>query len=427
MRTSLSVLLCLAVNGIALAAQVTGADVGDQAPALGNLTVSPVEGGAQWDDAALEKGLAVLLFWCGQSQACQRAASTVENMAAGSRDLRVSFLAVCADASEAGGDETQARPSGWPYVLDEDGAVFGAYGVERVPECVVVRDGVIVGRRHPAELTVAGARDFLHGMTDPSPDRSGPRRYAMHLFGRDPYSKLAWPPDFQIIVRQAIDRSQDSIFFQHGVSVFDMGDNPMGTGPLGGASGTETFRTGTDLIRRLWLAEPYQVQAPPRLDEERYDVIWVFPDSLRDNGYELLRDAFLAAARVSLETRKETIRGYRLEAVEGGPKLPKAPAAATTMPGGIRTEVMSLQSEPKSGDLDIRGGAATTAGLATMLAAWVNAPVEDAIQSESQYVLNIKVEAGTFEEAIAMLETKYGLKLVPHDTEMDLYYFTDAF
>jgi uncharacterized protein (TIGR03435 family) len=191
-----------------------------------------------------------------------------------------------------------------------------------------------------------------------------------------------------------------------GVMMFRLGGGPDSADP-----GRVTYKGSTlkALIARAYGVKDYQVQGPPWLDNEHYDIIATTPrDSTKEQVNLMMQRLLAERFHVTLHHESKPMAVYALSIAKGGPKLeevdpeklPAAPAPGSAPPppppppgpggvmprGAMPAGAMRMMMSPNGWTL---AGNITIDRLCTMLSNLTDRPVIDLTGLKGMYTLNL--------------------------------------
>ena len=198
---------------------------------------------------------------------------------------------------------------------DTDNSMVGAMEIRAWPTAFIIRDGVIVDRFHPAELTAEHLEAFADGES-PSlggPDGSmferatnitltpGRRDNITSVFpGRDPYNLLPEEtPAIQVVVRDPQPGNVAFYAFQSATK------------------GTFLNASIENMVKTVWNRKAWEVDVAPELEDVRHDAVINAPEHAADT----VRDLLLAGMGLETEIETRTITAYRAKTLPDGHRM----------------------------------------------------------------------------------------------------------
>lgn len=374
---------------------------GDQAPPISvdHLRNAPEGLSLSWED--YKDKTVVIEFWGTWCGPCVAAIPHLNELYDELHPQGIEFLSVTFEEPAIVERFVERMPMKSWIGCDTDRSMVEAYGISGWPTTFVVRNGVIVERTHPSQLTAERILALASGEVKPKADRpaesgsevgeDGRPPAGAFMPGNDPYSKLGDPPIFQIIVREA------------------------GSSQMSGSSGSGATMLGTmtdSIINSLWDLPNYAIRGEPELLEKRYDVIYRLPSDMREDYLPHLRDVVARSMGLRVELGTETIQGFALRPGDAGVKLPE----------GVFNHVVGYSMNgDENGRLTISGASMGIGLLTSWLSSVCQAPVLDETGLEGRYFfVQLEFTSNDANTIRDEFEKATGLVFVPIETEVEI-------
>jgi len=379
-------LSALAAALLATPAPAAGPEPGDPAPPLGlaALLQAPPDANASWE--GLRGKVVVLDFWATWCGPCVAAVPHLNHLADTLSAEPVVFLAISDEAEAVVRRFIEKRPiHGW-VALDTGRSTLDAYGVEGIPQSVVVdANGIVRANVHPEQLTEGVVREVLAGRTP--------------AVGADPHAPR------EDLDRRARAGGDDALLEVVVVR------SPPGTGlgtqtdPRGYVLHGATFE---DAVRNVFGMDPTRVvylKSPP---EGRFDFRVTALVPLEEKK-ALLQRAIQAAFGV---------RSYR-EAREMDVLLLRGEPHASG--GLLRNDDGSQGFHRATGSLD--ASSLSTGDLSRCFESVLAVPVLDETELPGRYDLHLDWDADAPRGFVEQLRQEAGLELVPARRRIEMLVF----
>ena len=406
-RRSTLVAISIALAPLAGAARAVQPDSPAPPITLEALTNTPLgaPSPADLDWEAFGDRTVVLEFWGTWCGPCLAAIPHLNELADTLPGEEFAFLSVTFE--ETGVIEPfleRRRMNAW-IGHDTDRDMVEAFDVQGWPTTFVVRNGRVVARTSPTQLSVERLREYAGGRVDrPRPGPMSRPRHRAISPGQDPF---AWPPTepvAQVIVRPAPE------------------DGSSGAAWGGGRATLEGYAT-LAVVATLWDAAPAEVVfegAGDAADLGVWDVVFNPPPGTDEAALQLV--AASMGVRVERATRAVTVYELRLT------------GDAVTLPEGDALAAGSWTHRTERGRSVISAPGVTTEAIADLIGrlsirsgAWL---VEDAtgVGREMIYALEDLSLAlpATVASVNETLRAEAGLELVAVESERDVWVVTSA-
>ena len=281
--------------------------VGDQAPALDLQKLLQAPEGAKADWASLQGKVVVLEFWATWCVPCVRDIPFFNKLQDAFKDKPVQFIAITDEPESVVKAFLERQPMhGW-IGLDAHGSAFKAYAVFARPTTVVVDpQGRLVGWTIPSELV--DHPDILDDLSAGKPrNLGGPESWRhpdmLTYMGLD-IDDLAGTEQNQplcvIVIRPAQPIERKALVNSGSASLYS----------------EITLRSAiTSLYDVAWHRI---ISAVPLPEDQKYDIIFSWPEGNRKLGSALLREAFEATFGLSIRREKRMMDVYVLTVPPGG-------------------------------------------------------------------------------------------------------------
>lgn len=363
------------------------------------LTNAPDSAQVNWE--ALSSGTTVIEFWGTWCAPCVAAIPHLNELHDEFAPKGVNFLSVTYEAPEITNNFQQRMKLNTWIGHDMDRSMVKDYGVRAWPTTFIVRDGTIVARTHPSQLTKERLAAIVAGDADPNaaqeqqPDndrrRLGPDGRPILSGGVtpgiDPYSPIEDQPAVQVIVRPAGDES------------------------FTGFSGIALTALGADItaiVQRTHNLNAYAVELDPALAGQKFDAIYRVPRDQYDALMPAIQELILAGLGVRLETETREIDAYELRIADTGLKLQDS---------GMDRQ-LGISSQTTGTSTTITSASGKMATVAGFISSTVGAPVLNRTEHEGYLFLDLELPADIDKLRETLLD-KAGLILVHTKHEIE--------
>ncbi len=181
------------------AAEQEGPMVGDKPPLLEATELLQAPPGAKLNAESLRGKVVVLEFWATWCGPCVVAIPHLNELADKFKKKPVQFIAITAEDQATIEKFLSKRPIKAWIALDTNKAMNKAYGIEAIPQTVVLgKDGRIAAITYPTMLTAKHINDLLAGRKISLP---GPGSGATITAGEIPGEKNQAKPLFQVLIQ----------------------------------------------------------------------------------------------------------------------------------------------------------------------------------------------------------------------------------
>ena len=403
LRTSRLSLLAITLLGCLpiLAYAQTPPGPGDTAPpiTIDALTNAPDGGKATW--AAWSKGTTVIEFWGTWCGPCVAAIPHLNELHDEFAPKGVNFLSVTYEEPEITNTFQERMKLNTWIGHDMDRSMVKDYGVRAWPTTFIVRDGTIIARTHPNQLTKERLGAIVDGNDDPYAAREQQDDKAPGQFGPDgrpiltrgvrpgidPYSPIEDQPAVQVIVR------------------------PAGDETFTGSSGIALTALGADIttiVQRTYNLNAYAVELDPALAGQKFDAIYRVPRDQYDTLMPAIRELILAGLGVRLETETREVDAYELRIADTGLKLQDS---------GMDRQ-LGISSQTTGTSTTITSASGKMATVAGFISGTVGAAVLNRTEHEGYLFLDLELPADIEKLREALLD-QAGLVLVPTKHEIE--------
>ena len=381
---------------------------GDAAPpiSIDALTNAPAGTKATWEN--LSDGTVVIEFWGTWCAPCIAAIPHMNELHDSFAPKGVEFLSVTFEEA-AVTDSFQERRKLHSWIgHDMDRSMVKDYAVRTWPTTFVVREGVIVARTHPNDLSKDRLAALVEGRPDPAqpnPESTEVEAASVGPDGRpilssgvqpgiDPYSPIEDQPAVQVIVRPAGDLSST------------------------GSSGFAMTALGADvanIVRLTHNLSGYAMEVDPAVKGDKFDVIYRMPRAQYRTLLPVVRELILAGLGVRLETETREVDAFELRIADSGLKLQDS---------GVDRQ-LGISSQTTATSTTITSASGKMATLAGFISSIVSAPVLN--RTDHEGFLYFELELPTDKQELAeMLLDEAGLILVPTRHEIEFTTITPA-
>lgn len=368
------------------------------------LTNAPDGAQANWD--TWSTGTTVIEFWGTWCAPCVAAIPHINELHDHFAPKGVNFLSVTYEAPEITHNFQQRMKLNTWIGHDMDRSMVKDYAVRAWPTTFIVRDGTIVARTHPSQLTKERLAAIVAGDADPDaaqeqqPDndrrRLGPDGRPILTGGVrpgiDPYSPIEDQPAVQVIVRPAGDQTAT------------------------GFSGIALTALGADIttiVQRTHNLNAYAIGLDPALADnlanKKFDAIYRVPRDQYDALMPAIRELILAGLGVRLETESREIDAYELRIADTGLKLQDS---------GMDRQ-LGISSQTTGTSTTITSASGKMATVAGFISSTVGAPVLNRTEHEGYLFLDLQLPADIDKLRETLLD-KAGLVLVPTKHEIEI-------
>ncbi|MGD1915179.1 MAG: TIGR03435 family protein [Phycisphaerales bacterium] len=395
----LSTALVACISAVATAQPAPGR--GDAAPPISIDALTNASLGDQANWRAWAEGTTVIEFWGAWCAPCVAAIPHLNELHDYFAPKGVNFLSVTFE-EPAITDTFQERKKLHTWIgHDMDRSMVEDYGVRSWPTTFVVRDGVIVARTHPNQLSKDRLAALVEGRPDPLQPKPAAETEAEKDLGADgrpvisggvrpgidPFTPIEDQPAVQVIVRPAGDYSTTT------------------------SSGMAMTALGADvanIVRMTHTLSGYAMEVDPAVPDQKYDVIYRIPREQYPALMSSVRELILVGLGVRLETENREVDAYELRVAETGLKLQDS---------GMGRQ-MGISSQTTESATTIISSSGKMATLAAFISSNVGAPVLNRTDHEGFLFLDLELPRDKGELS-KMLRQEAGLVLVPTKHEIE--------
>ncbi len=334
---------------------------------------------------SLRGKVVVLEFWATWCGPCVAAIPHLNRLTEQYKDKDVVVIAISDEPRETVANFLEQRPMRGIVAMNPERNMFRDYGIRGIPHTVVVDAyGRIADITHPSALTDRQMARYLSGWRDtPSPSvGSEPPAPSRVTSGIDPYSLVAKPPVFQLILREA-------------------GNPKASVGSSMGDSQFTLLNTSRDgIIRTLYRPGPGQsdLTALPE-DNKRYDFILHLNPQAAASQMDAVRSTVLEQFGVELVREQRELSRFIIRQDRDGHKLGE-PLTPDDLTGHGTTGTAEW----------IEYSGITLRGFASVVAYVLGGECEDQTMIQGEFNIRINFEHGREpEQVIRAIREQLGL------------------